>query len=71
MNLTNYLIKHKQSQAEFAKRIGVTTPELNRWIKGHRRIPERVCIAIEDVTKGCVKCEELRPDVRWKVLRSA
>jgi DNA-binding transcriptional regulator YdaS (Cro superfamily) len=33
------------------------------------RVPAEHCPAIERETRGQVKCEELRPDVAWSVLR--
>lgn len=32
--------------------------------------PAEYCPALERATHGAVKCEELRPDVEWHVLRS-
>lgn len=34
------------------------------------RVPAEHCPAIERVTNGLVRCEELRPDVAWDVLRN-
>ncbi len=39
------------------------------WRDGQRRIPAERCIEIERITQGAVRCEELRPDVNWAVLR--
>ena len=37
--------------------------------KARNRVPAEHCPAIERVTKGAVRCEDLRPDVDWGVLR--
>ena len=37
------------------------------WIYRDKRFPAEVCPSIEAVTG--VKCEQLRPDVEWSVLR--
>ncbi|MBN9410856.1 MAG: helix-turn-helix domain-containing protein [Burkholderiales bacterium] len=37
------------------------------WVK--TRVPAEHCPAIERVTNGQVRCEDLRPDVAWDVLR--
>lgn len=34
-------------------------------------VPERYCPTIERITGGAVRCEELRPDVEWGVLRQS
>ena len=40
------------------------------WFNSARRVPAEKCPAIERATGGAVRCEELRPDVAWSVLRS-
>jgi len=40
------------------------------WFNTGRQVPAEYCPAIERVTAGAVRCEELRPDVDWHVLRS-
>jgi len=38
------------------------------WL--HRgKVPADYCPTIERVTGGAVRCEDLRPDVEWSVLR--
>lgn len=39
------------------------------WFNTDRRVPAEHCPAIERATGGAVRCEELRPDVQWGVLR--
>ena len=53
-----------------ANAIGVRAPTVSQWISGSRPIPEKRCPQIERVTEGRVRCEDLRPDVEWSVLRN-
>lgn len=39
------------------------------WFNTDRQVPAEHCPAIEKATNGQVRCEELRPDVAWSVLR--
>lgn len=39
------------------------------WLK--TRVPAEHCPTIERATAGAVRCEELRPDVDWAVLRES
>lgn len=38
-----------------------------QWRK--TQVPAERCPSIEEATGGAVRCEDLRPDVRWDVLR--
>lgn len=42
---------------------------VQQWRK--TRVPAERCPTIERVTGGLVRCEDLRPDVEWGVLRNA
>lgn len=53
--------------SELARLIGVSPNQLGNWRS--RRVPAEHCPSFERVTKGVVRCEELRPDVDWSVLR--
>jgi DNA-binding transcriptional regulator YdaS (Cro superfamily) len=50
----------------FAARIGVAQSTVSMW-KARGRVPAEACPAIERETG--VRCERLRPDVPWEVLR--
>lgn len=50
-----------------ARELGVSPQVVTNWLA--RRVPTDMCPAIERVTG--VRCEELRPDVEWGVLRTA
>lgn len=51
-----------------ASAIGVSTSAPHMW-KKRQRVPAEYCPAIERATSGAVRCEDLRPDVAWDVLR--
>lgn len=57
------------SQTELARRIGVTKQFVSHWATGRRAVPAEYCPAIERATGGAVRCEDLRPDIDWAVLR--
>jgi len=52
-----------------AKAINVPAQSVLFWRDGERRVPAEYCPRIEAATAGLVRCEDLRPDVRWDVLR--
>ena len=56
-------------QTALARLIGIATPTVNQWVKQKRPIPAERCPTIEKATNGAVRCEDLRPDVNWSVLR--
>lgn len=56
-------------QTKLAKLLNVTPPAISQWVKGTRPVPAERCLEIERITGGVVRCEELRPDVNWAVLR--
>lgn len=49
--------------------LGISKQRVSNWAA--RGVPVEWCPQIEAVTDGGVRCEELRPDVRWSVLRQA
>lgn len=58
--------------SSLAKLIGVPAPLLSQWATGARRVPVARCIQIHEITRGKVRCDELRPDFPWeKVVRFA
>ena len=67
MNLKTYLSDHKQ--VDLARELGVTQGAVHQWANGLSRVSAERCIQIEKATKGAVRCEDLRPDVDWSVLR--
>lgn len=57
------------SATALAQRLGVTPAAVGQWKSGERRVPAERCPEIERETNGAVRCEHLRPDVAWAVLR--
>ncbi len=51
--------------------IDVKPPTISQWLNGTRQIPAERCPEIEKATNGAVRCESLRPDVDWSVLRES
>jgi len=57
------------SQVELARLLNVTKAAVNQWKLPGRRVPLVHCPQIERATNGTVRCEDLRPDVNWTVVR--
>lgn len=60
-------IKLLGGKSAVASRFGVTPWAVSKW---SRRVPAERCPDIERMTHGAVRCEDLRPDVDWSVLRN-
>jgi DNA-binding transcriptional regulator YdaS (Cro superfamily) len=54
-----------------ARNLGVSKGAVFQWGMPGRQVPAEYCPEIERLTKGAVKCEDLRPDVDWGVLRGS
>lgn len=67
MTLDQYL--QTTYAAQLAAEVGVSPAFVSQWRSGYRQVPAERCPAIERATGGAVKCEDLRPDVDWAVLR--
>lgn len=62
------------SQAALATLLGVTKAAVGQWRDPGRRVPAEHCPVIERETlqRGVpIRCEELRPDIDWSVLRDS
>jgi DNA-binding transcriptional regulator YdaS (Cro superfamily) len=57
------------TQSALAAQINVGQSHVAMW-KHRRSVPAEYCPAIERATAGAVRCEDLRPDVAWEVLRA-
>lgn len=62
-------INLKGSGAAFASAIDRSPQFVSQLLRGERSVPAELCPLIERATGGAVRCEELRPDVAWDVLR--
>lgn len=74
MKLNEYIkVERKDFRGEvsrIAKFLGVPVANVCEWVNGKRRIPIRHCPVIEFLTNGMVRCEEMRPEVQWWILRT-
>ena len=59
MELREYLFKHRKTQTEMAKQLGVSTNHLSQIVRNERRPSIELAIKIEKLTEGEVTKEEL------------
>lgn len=67
MSALQRAIDHAGGATKLAGAIGVTVQRLTNWLE--RGVPAERCPDIERATGGAVRCEDLRNDVAWGVLR--
>ncbi len=67
MSALQRAIDHAGGVSKLAGLLGVSVQRLSNWLD--RGVPAERCPDIEHATGGAVRSEELRPDVRWGVLR--
>lgn len=53
----------------FARLVGATPQQVTNWLA--RKVPAEWCPTIESATSGRIRCEDLRPDIDWVVLRNS
>lgn len=72
MQLKEYFQGSKRGEmARLIRAMNIAQPIVSLWVSGKRRVPAERCPEIEKFTEGKVTCEELRPDVNWKILRNS
>ncbi len=69
MDLATYLSSEHGRATALATAIGASPVLLSQWKTRTRAVPAERCPAIERATRGIVRCEEMRPDIDWAVLR--
>ncbi len=70
MKLRDFLKKEgRGASAALARKINVPPVLISQWKNGVQRVPADKCLMLESATDGQVKCEELRPDIPWFVIR--
>jgi DNA-binding transcriptional regulator YdaS (Cro superfamily) len=70
MNLTSYLAHQgRGATSRLAADLQAPVSLVSEWANGTRPVPAERCPEIERLTQGAVRCEDLRPDVNWAVLR--
>lgn len=52
-----------------AVKLEVSLPLIYFWLSGKRGFPAEKCPVVERLTGGEIRCEMLRPDIEWSVLR--
>jgi DNA-binding transcriptional regulator YdaS (Cro superfamily) len=57
------------NQAQLAKHFELSRSAVSQWFSKENGVPAERCPEIEAITG--VKCEELRPDIKWDVLRKS
>ncbi|WP_041702803.1 helix-turn-helix domain-containing protein [Pseudogulbenkiania sp. NH8B] len=68
--LIRQLIKECGGAKRVAEELGITDRAVNNWIY-RQQIPAEYCPTLERLTSGKYRCEQMRPDVEWSVLRGA
>nr|WP_294864370.1 helix-turn-helix domain-containing protein [uncultured Pseudogulbenkiania sp.] len=64
------VIKEAGGPSAVGRALGVSSSAVNNWAaRGH--IPAEHCPTLERLTGGKYRCEQMRPDVEWSVLRGA
>ena len=58
-----------EAQGDFARRCGTTIGYLRKAIYAGQRFDVGLLVAIERESNGSVRCEDLRPEINWSVLR--
>ena len=71
MFLPLWIEKNKLRARELAAHVGWPTSMVSKVKLGRKQVPADKCPAIEEFTGGAVTCEEMRPDVKWHVLRNS
>lgn len=69
MDLKTYVDAERGNAARLACELSVSPVMVSQWASGTKAVPAERCPVIERATSGAVRCEELRPDVPWSVLR--
>ena len=68
--LDSFLRQQKRgAAADLARRINVPAVLISQWRHSVQRVPEDKFLMIESATEGRVRCEDLRPDIPWFVIR--
>jgi len=68
VKLSTWTAQQRGRAAAIARHLKVTPPVVSDWCSGKKSVAAEQCPLIEELTG--ITCEELRPDVRWDVLRN-
>lgn len=67
--LSEYLEAERGRAKRLAVDLDVPAELVSQWRTGQRQVPAERCPAIERATGGAVRCEDMREDIDWAVLR--
>ena len=67
MHLSAYLSSERGRAAALARALGVKPVVVSRWGSGAKPVPIERCLAVERVTDGLVRRQDLRPKDWWVV----
>lgn len=70
MNPIQRAIQGAGGPAKVAAEAGCTVQAVCFWRDGKRTLPAEICLILERMNNGAVRCEEMMPHVEWSVLRS-
>ena len=68
MTTFDKIISHFGGKSALAKKFELTPWAVSKWEK---RIPAERCPDIEEMSQGKFRCEDMRPDINWAVLRTS
>lgn len=71
MNTLKQFLKQltPDEQVEFARKCGTSLGYIRKAMSINQRFSAELCIKFEQYSLGDVRCEDLRPDINWAVLR--
>jgi DNA-binding transcriptional regulator YdaS (Cro superfamily) len=69
MELKDWLTGGYGRVTMLARGVNVPVSFVSKIKLGKKPIPASLCPSIEEFTERAVMCEEMRPDVKWHVLR--
>lgn len=69
MTAIKRVIKEAGGLRAVSNYFGISLRAVSKWSAGN--VPVERCPDLEQLTKGKVTCEELRPDVNWAILRNS
>jgi len=61
--ISDYLERHKITQAAFGNLLNTSQGMVNQWVTGRRPVSLKMAVAIEKATNGEVTAVQLQPDV--------
>jgi DNA-binding transcriptional regulator YdaS (Cro superfamily) len=71
MNTLRQFLKQltPDEQVEFARQCGTSIGYIRKAMSINQRFSAELCIQFEQFSQGEIRCEDLRPDINWAVIR--